>query len=47
MSVPTHVGPDGSPIGVQLTARFGREDVLFNLAGELEQYLDRARRASF
>lgn len=37
MSFPAFTGSDGAPIGVQLTARFGREDVLFNLAGALER----------
>ncbi|MBV9920143.1 MAG: amidase, partial [Pseudonocardia sp.] len=45
MSLPANVGPDASPIGVQLTARFGREDVLFNLAGELERHLGGRRGA--
>jgi amidase len=37
MSVPLHQGADGLPYGVQFSAAFGREDVLFQLAGQLEQ----------
>jgi len=37
MSVPLHWTPDGLPVGVHFMARFGGEDVLFNLAGQLEQ----------
>jgi amidase len=37
MSVPLAVGPTGLPIGVQCSAGFGREDLLFRLAGQLEQ----------
>jgi amidase len=37
MSVPLHQGADGLPYGVQFSAPFGREDVLFRLAGQLEQ----------
>ena len=37
MSVPLHWNADGLPIGVQLVAPFGREDVLFRLAGQLER----------
>ncbi|WP_151088120.1 amidase [Hymenobacter baengnokdamensis] len=37
MSVPLHWTADGLPCGVQLIARLGAEDVLFRLAGQLEQ----------
>lgn len=37
MSLPLHRTPDGLPIGVQLVAPMGREDLLFRLAGQLEQ----------
>jgi hypothetical protein len=36
MSLPLHWS-DGLPIGVQLVAAAGREDVLFRIAGQLEQ----------
>ena len=35
-SVPVHWTEDGIPIGVQIGAGFGREDVLFQLAAQLE-----------
>jgi len=37
MSLPLHWNDDGLPIGVQLVAAYGREDVLFRLAAQLEQ----------
>ncbi|MGI4761318.1 MAG: amidase [Janthinobacterium lividum] len=37
MSVPLHWTADGLPCGVQFIARLGAEDVLFQLAGQLEQ----------
>ena len=37
MSVPLHWTPDGLPCGVQFIAALGREDTLFQLAGQLEQ----------
>jgi amidase len=37
MSLPLHWTPDGLPVGVQLVAPYGREDVLFRLAAQLEQ----------
>ncbi|HET6793503.1 MAG TPA: amidase, partial [Acidimicrobiales bacterium] len=37
MSLPLHRTADGLPVGVQLVAPMGREDVLFRLAGQLEQ----------
>lgn len=37
MTLPVHLTKDGLPCGVQVMARRGREDLLFQLAGELEQ----------
>lgn len=37
MSVPLSWNEQGLPVGVHLVARFGREDVLFRLAGQLER----------
>ncbi|MBF0787132.1 MULTISPECIES: amidase [unclassified Streptococcus] len=37
ISLPTYQTAQGLPIGVQLTAAKGREDILFSLAEELEQ----------
>lgn len=37
MSVPLHWSADNLPIGVMFSAGFGREDLLFRLAGQLEQ----------
>jgi amidase len=37
MSVPLHWTPDGLPVGVMFSARFGEEAVLFRLAAQLEQ----------
>lgn len=37
MSVPWNRTRDGLPVGVHFTAGFGREDVLFRLAGQIEQ----------
>lgn len=37
MSVPLGSSADGLPIGVQFVAGFGREDILFRLAGQLER----------
>jgi Asp-tRNA(Asn)/Glu-tRNA(Gln) amidotransferase A subunit family amidase len=36
MSLPLHWTPDGLPVGVMCTAAFGREDLLFPLARQLE-----------
>lgn len=36
ISVPLHWTPDGLPIGVQLVAAYGREDVLLRVAAQLE-----------
>jgi amidase len=37
ISLPLHWTPDGLPVGVQLVAAYGREDVLFRLASQIEQ----------
>jgi amidase len=37
MSLPMHWAPDGVPVGVQLVAAYGREDILIRLASQLEQ----------
>jgi amidase len=37
VSLPLHVDDDGLPIGVQLVAAPGREDLLFRVAAQLEQ----------
>src|SRR5207247_10131585 len=36
ISLPLHETDDGVPVGVQLVAVHGREDLLLSLAGELE-----------
>ena len=37
ISLPLHWTADGLPIGVQLVAAYGREDVLIRLASQLGQ----------
>jgi len=37
MSLPLHWTPEGLPVGVQLVAAYGREDVLVRLASRVEQ----------
>ena len=37
ISLPLHVTPDGLPVGVQLVAAYGREDLLLRLASQIEQ----------
>jgi amidase len=37
VSLPLHWTPDGLPVGVQFVAAYGREDVLFRLASQIEQ----------
>ena len=36
ISLPLHWSGDGVPVGVQLIAAYGREDLLFRLAAQLE-----------
>lgn len=36
-SLPLHVSDEGLPIGVQLVADYGREDLLIRIAGQLEE----------
>ena len=36
-SVPLHWAPGGLPIGVQLVADYGREDVFVHVCGQLEE----------
>jgi amidase len=36
ISLPVHVSEQGLPVGVQVVARYGREDVLFRLAAQVE-----------
>lgn len=38
ISLPLHQSSDGLPIGIQLVARHGREDVLLSIATQLEQH---------
>lgn len=44
ISLPLHHGHDGLPIGVQLVAALGREDLLYALAGQLERAMPWAAR---
>jgi len=37
ISLPLHWTPAGLPVGVQLVAAFGREDLLIRVAAQLEQ----------
>ena len=37
VSLPLHWTPDGLPVGVQLVAAYGREDLLVRIASQLEQ----------
>jgi amidase len=39
ISLPLHWTADGLPMGVQLVARAGREDILLRVASQLEQAL--------
>jgi amidase len=44
VSLPLHWTPDGLPVGVQLVAGYGREDLLVRVAGQLEQAAPWAQR---
>ncbi len=44
ISLPLYWNDDGLPIGVQLVARFGREDLLLRVAAQLEQLSPWAQR---
>jgi Asp-tRNA(Asn)/Glu-tRNA(Gln) amidotransferase A subunit family amidase len=37
MSMPLAWSDDGLPVGIQFAAAPGREDILFRLAGQIEQ----------
>jgi Asp-tRNA(Asn)/Glu-tRNA(Gln) amidotransferase A subunit family amidase len=37
MSVPLHWTSENLPIGIMFAGRFGAEELLFSLAGQLEQ----------
>ncbi len=37
ISLPLHMSPDGLPIGIQLVAAYGREDLLVQVAAQLEE----------
>ncbi|MHB1988768.1 MAG: amidase [Acidimicrobiales bacterium] len=39
ISLPLHESPDGLPIGIQLVAAYGREDLLIRVAAQLEEAL--------
>ena len=45
ISLPLHMNDDGLPIGVQLVAAFGREDLLIRVASQLEQAVDWSARS--
>ena len=36
ISLPLHRNTDGLPIGIQLAAAYGREDILIRIASQLE-----------
>jgi amidase len=44
VSLPLHWTPDGLPVGVQLVAAYGREDLLIRVASQLEQAAPWAQR---
>jgi amidase len=37
VSLPLHMSADGLPVGVQLVASYGREDLLLRVAAQLEE----------
>jgi amidase len=37
ITLPLHQTPTGLPVGVQLVAAYGREDILIRVASQLEQ----------
>jgi amidase len=37
LSIPIHISASGLPVGVQLVAAYGREDILIRLAAQLER----------
>ncbi|WP_337867754.1 amidase [Meiothermus sp.] len=45
ISLPLQQSPEGLPVGIQLTARFGGEDTLLQLAAQLEQTIPWRNRA--
>jgi Asp-tRNA(Asn)/Glu-tRNA(Gln) amidotransferase A subunit family amidase len=44
MSVPLHWTPEGLPIGIHMSSRFGSEALLFGLAARLEEAAPWSRR---
>jgi amidase len=44
VSLPLHRTPGGLPVGVQLVAAYGREDLLIRVASQLEQAAPWAQR---
>lgn len=44
VSLPLHMSADGLPVGVQLVASMGREDLLLRLSAQLEEQVGRAAR---
>ena len=44
ITLPLHWTADGLPVGVQLAAAYGREDILIQVASQLEQAAPWSRR---
>jgi amidase len=42
--LPLHWTPDGLPVGIQLVAAYGREDLLIRVASQLEEAVPWAQR---